>query len=94
MGAKSQGFKPRLLGQGGLSKGLNRNFGTTLGSVFVRDKNVCVQLGKPQYGGTKVGVTDRRRRAARPTKGERSHNHLILLLEKPQDNGIYLVAAD
>ena len=53
MGAKSQGF----WGKGGLSKGLNRNFGTTLGSVFVRDKKVCVQLGKPQYGGTKVQYT-------------------------------------
>ena len=40
-----------------------------------------------------IGVTDRRRVAARPMKRERGRAPLILHLEKPQDNGIYLVAA-
>ena len=49
MGAKSQGCKPRLLGQGGLSKGLKPQFWHHTRLVFclgTRDKKVCVQLGK------------------------------------------------
>ena len=40
-----------------------------------------------------IGVTDRRRVAARPMKRERGRAPLILHREKPQDNGICLVAA-